>query len=222
MELAAARGEARPADRIARRKVTRLHRAAEIGLAALLLILASPILLFAVAAVLVFSGWPVFYGHVRVGRDGRPFRCWKLRTMMTDAESRLNRDADLRDRYVSNGYKLSEDDDPRVTKIGRLIRRAFIDELPQLINVLNGTMSLVGPRPVIEEELQEFDPHARELLALRPGIVGAWTSHGRNRPSYPERAQIEIEYVRNRSLRTDASILFRSLPVVLRGQRPGS
>jgi lipopolysaccharide/colanic/teichoic acid biosynthesis glycosyltransferase len=187
-----------------------------------LLVLASPILILAALAVLLFSGVPILYGHVRVGRDGKAFRCWKLRTMAADAEERLNGDALLRRRYVKNGYKLGDDDDPRVTRVGRLIRRTYIDELPQLVNVLNGTMSLVGPRPVIEEELSEFEPNTRELLSLRPGIFGAWTSRGRERPPYPERAHIEIDYVRARSIRTDASILLRSLPVVLRGQRPGA
>lgn len=194
----------------------------DIGLALILLVLASPILLLAAIAVLVFSGRPLFYGHVRVGRDGHLFRCWKLRTMRADAESHLNGDEHLHSRYVSNGYKLPEPEDPRVTGIGRLIRRTYIDELPQLVNVINGTMSLVGPRPVVQQELREFEPHVRELLAVRPGIFGAWTSRGRWRPPYPERAGIEIEYVRSRTLRTDASILLRSLPVVLLGQRPDS
>jgi lipopolysaccharide/colanic/teichoic acid biosynthesis glycosyltransferase len=222
MALAALRGDAGTADRIAPGRESRVHRAAEVAIAALLLILASPILVVTALAVFLFSGTPILYGHVRIGRNGKPFRCWKLRTMAADAEERLNGDALLRRRYVKNGYKLSEAEDPRVTRIGRLIRRTYIDELPQLVNVLNGTMSLVGPRPVIEEELSEFEPDIRELLSLRPGIFGAWTSRGRSRPDYPERARIEIDYVRSRSIRTDAAILLRSLPVVLRGQRPGA
>lgn len=222
MELAAPRRESAEAGRIEPRRDSPYRRAVEVVLAAALLLVALPLLLTAALAVLVFSGAPVFYGHVRVGRNGRPFRCWKLRTMSADAESRLNGDPGLRGTYVSNGYKLPDGADPRVTRVGRLIRRTYIDELPQLVNVLNGTMSLVGPRPVIEEELREFEPRAQELLSVRPGIFGAWTCLGRRRPVYPERARIEIEYVRNRGLRTDASILLRSLPVVLRGQLPGS
>lgn len=221
MELAAARSDAGPTGRVVPGRESRLHRGAEVVIATLLLLIASPILLLAALAVLLFSGTPILYGHVRVGRDGKPFRCWKLRTMAANAEERLNGDALLRRRYVRNGYKLPEDEDPRVTRIGRLIRRTYIDELPQLVNVLNGTMSLVGPRPVIEEELSEFEPDTRELISLRPGIFGAWTCLGRSRPAYPERARIEIDYVRNRSMRADATILLRSLPVVLRGQRPG-
>jgi len=196
------------------------RRVADIGLAVLLLLVALPILIAAAAAILILSGRPVFYGHVRVGRYGRPFRCWKLRTMQANAESWLEGDELLRRRYVHNGYKLPSHDDPRVTRIGRLIRRTYLDELPQLLNVLNGTMSMIGPRPVIAEELREFEPHVNELLAVRPGILGAWTSRGRARPGYPERARIEIDYIRNRNPRTDASILLRSLLVVLRGQQP--
>ena len=221
MELAAARGEAGPADRVARRKVTRLHRAAEIGLAALLLILASPILLLAVAAVFFFSGWPVFYGHVRVGRDGRPFRCWKLRTMTVDAEGHLEREPALHHRYVTNGFKLPNGSDPRVTNVGRVLRRTYVDEIPQLFNVIAGCMSLVGPRPIIADELEHYGDDAADLLRSKPGIIGAWTVRGRERPDYPARALIELEYLRTRTARRDLAILLRSIPVVLRGQDDG-
>ena len=195
-----------------------IRRAIDLVVSSSLLVLTLPLLLAGVLAVYLSSGRPIFFGHVRVGRGGRPFRCWKLRTMRRDAQEMLERDDELRERYVANGFKLPLDEDPRVTRIGRLLRRTYIDELPQLVNVLNGTMSLVGPRPIVPEELGEFGAGAGELLRARPGIVGAWTSRGRNRPGYPERVQIELEYVRNPTAMRDLLILVRSIPVVLRGQ----
>ena len=197
-----------------------MTRALDVVAAAVLLVISAPLLLCTAAAVLVTSGRPVFFGHRRVGRNGVPFRCWKLRTMQTDAERVLHDTPTLRSRYVTNGYKLPLAEDPRVTRIGGFLRRSYLDELPQLFNVLNGTMSLVGPRPVVDEEVDHYGGSAAELLATRPGIFGAWAAEGRARPPYPERIDVELTYVRTRSLTTDLSILVRSIPVVLLGQGP--
>ena len=197
---------------------SRARRYLDAASAALLLLLAAPILAAGALLVLLGSGRPVLFGHRRVGRGGRLFRCWKLRTMMRGAELRLVQDGELRARHAGNGFKLPTREDPRITRVGRFLRRSHLDELPQLLNVLNGTMSLVGPRPVVEEELREYGEDAAELLGARPGIVGEWTSLGQARPGYPERAAIELHYVRTRTLGTDLRILLRSVPVVLRGQ----
>jgi exopolysaccharide production protein ExoY len=197
-----------------------MRRAFDIAGALVLLLLTLPLLIVAAAVVLVTSGRPVFFGHVRVGRGGRLFRCWKLRTMAIDAERVLDRVPDLRARYVANGYKLPMTQDPRVTLPGRWLRRSYIDELPQFFNVLNGTMSLVGPRPVVPDELTNYGTAAAELLTARPGIFGAWALGGRARAPYPERVNVELEYVRSRTLAADVAILVRSIPVVLSGQAP--
>jgi len=180
-----------------------------------------PVLLLGAAAVRAVDGRPVFFGHQRLGRNGRRFRCWKLRTMRLDAEETLAREPELRSQYVRNGYKLPNGSDPRVTRLGRILRRTYIDEIPQLWNVLNGTMSLVGPRPIVPDELEHYAGGEEELLSERPGIVGAWTSRGRARPAYPERARIELDYLRTRSPSRDLIILARTIPVVLRGQGDG-
>jgi lipopolysaccharide/colanic/teichoic acid biosynthesis glycosyltransferase len=197
------------------------RRLTEILAATLLLLLVSPLLLVASLAVLLTSGRPVFFGHERVGRHGRRFRCWKLRTMHVGAERRLDVEPALKKTYVKNGFKIPTARDPRVTPVGRLLRDYYIDELPQLFNVLNGTMSLVGPRPIVPDELSHYGAAADELLGVRPGIVGAWTSRGRERPDYPERVRVELEYVRNPSSRRNLIILARTIPVVLRGQGNG-
>lgn len=195
-----------------------LRRLGDVLGATLLLILSSPLLAAGAMAVLVGSGRPVFFAHVRVGRDGKPFRCWKLRTMRVGAETALEDEPELRRAYVQNGFKLPTEDDPRVTRVGSWLRRTYLDELPQLFNVLNGSMSLVGPRPIVQDELSHFGSDVIELLRTKPGIFGEWTSRGANRPDYPERARLELDYLRDRSLRRDLVILARSIPVVLRGQ----
>ena len=189
--------------------------------AMLLLILLLPILLPSAAAVWIGAGWPVFFGHERVGLRGRRFRCLKIRTMALDAESRLEREPVLKKTYLANGYKLPNGKDPRVTTVGRVLRRMHIDEIPQLFNVLDGSMSLIGPRPIVPQELEHYGDRASELLLAKPGIIGEWTSMGHKRPGYPERAAIELEYVRTRSALRDLSIVIRSIPVVLRGQDDG-
>lgn len=196
----------------------RLRRAADIVAGLVLLLLAAPLLLGGLLAVRVSSGRPVLFGHERLGRGGRLFRCWKLRTMRVDAERELEDVPELRATYVRNGYKLPAAHDPRVTRVGRVLRRTYIDELPQLFNVIGGTMSLIGPRPIVPDELENYSPFARELLRERPGIIGAWTSLGPARPPYPERSRIELDYVRHRSLARDIRILVRAVPAILRGQ----
>jgi lipopolysaccharide/colanic/teichoic acid biosynthesis glycosyltransferase len=198
-----------------------LRRAADVVGAVILLVLFAPFLLIAVIAVLAGSGRPVFFRQKRLGKDGQVFRCWKLRTMNVGAEHELEREPLLKLQYVANGFKLPNGKDPRITREGRWLRRTYLDEVPQLFNVLDGSMSLIGPRPIVPDELVHYGGEGDELLRTKPGIVGAWTSHGRRRPDYPERARVELEYVRNRSTRRDLAIMLRSIPVVLRGQDDG-
>jgi lipopolysaccharide/colanic/teichoic acid biosynthesis glycosyltransferase len=198
-----------------------LRRAADVVGSVILLVLFAPFLLIAVIAILVRSGRPVFFRQERLGKDGQMFRCWKLRTMNVGAEHELEREPLLKLQYVANGFKLPNGKDPRITREGRWLRRTYLDEVPQLFNVLDGSMSLIGPRPIVPDELVHYGGEGDELLRTKPGIVGAWTSHGRRRPDYPERARVELEYVRNRSTRRDLAIMLRSIPVVLRGQDDG-
>jgi lipopolysaccharide/colanic/teichoic acid biosynthesis glycosyltransferase len=169
-------------------------------------------------ALVRLDGGPGFYGHKRVGKDGREFRCWKLRTMVTDADARLK--AHLRGcpeaaREWAQNYKLRQD--PRVTRIGRFLRRSSLDELPQFWNVWQGEMSLVGPRPVPREELMEYGGYQAAYLECRPGITGLWQVSGRNDVSYATRVSLDSEYVRHADLWVDLAILMRTVGVVLRG-----
>ncbi len=216
--MALAARAASPPTVVVHTRTSRARRAVDVVLALVLLVLSAPLLLFGVLAVLLGSGRPIFFGHVRLGLAGRSFRCWKLRTMTVGAERRLLADPDLRRRHAGNGYKLPLNEDPRLTSVGPWLRRSHLDELPQLFNVLNGTMSLFGPRPIVEEELRHYGDDMVDLLAAKPGLLGEWTSLGRRRPPYPERTRLELAYVRDPSVARDLRILLRSIPVLLRGQ----
>ena len=199
----------RPVERLVKRTLDLL-------LAGVGLVLLAPLLGGIALAVRLDSPGPVLFRHERLGRGGRRFRLLKFRTMEPDAEERLEADPELRERYVENDYKLPVDQDPRVTRVGRFLRETSLDELPQLVNVLKGDMSLVGPRPVVAPEIDEFGRHAPVVLGVRPGVTGYWQISGRSSVGYPERARREIAYVVNWSLWRDLAILARTVPVVLR------
>ena len=182
-----------------------------------LAVVLAPLILVLAAAVVATSGWPAFYAAERVGQGGRVFRMWKIRTMRKDAESILEewlQDPELGAEY-RRSYKVARDS--RITWIGCLLRKSSLDELPQLVNVIRGEMSLVGHRPVVEEELQlHYGEDASVLLSVRPGITGLWQVGGRNGVGYPTRSTVELAYVDSSSLAGDLSILVRTLLIPLR------
>jgi lipopolysaccharide/colanic/teichoic acid biosynthesis glycosyltransferase len=191
-------------------------RALDVVGATVLLLLLAP--LFAVVAALVWwrMGGPVVYAQQRVGRFARRFAVYKFRSMVPNAEAVLRASPEIYRRYVAANYKLPESEDPRITPLGRFLRRTSLDELPQLWNVLRGDMSLVGPRPVVPEELSEYGDYARMLLRRKPGLTGAWQVGGRSTIGYPERARMELRSVAVHSLPADVAILLRTVPAVLR------
>jgi exopolysaccharide production protein ExoY len=192
-----------------------LKRTFDIAASAAMLLLAAPVIALAGLAVRLSSNGNVFFGHERVGRGGKRFKCWKIRTMDVDAEARLRSDPTLHETYRRNGYKLPDKTDPRVTPVGRLLRQTSLDELPQLWNVLCGQMSIVGPRPLVAEELHHYAGNVLTLLSVRPGLTGAWAVNGRHRLNYPRRAEVELAYVQNCSLINDIAIMFRTARVVV-------
>jgi lipopolysaccharide/colanic/teichoic acid biosynthesis glycosyltransferase len=192
-------------------------RALDIVASLILLCLLSPVLLVLAVAVAVTSGFPVFYGGVRVGKDGQPFRMWKLRTMVPNAEALVEywkQKGTAEGLIYIQSYKLRKD--PRVTPLGRFLRKTSLDELPQLWNVLRGDMSLVGPRPIVEDELAKYGEDRDVFLSVRPGLTGLWQVRGRNDIDYPERADLELEYVWRSSWREDAGLLLRTIPTLLK------
>jgi exopolysaccharide production protein ExoY len=177
------------------------------------LVLLSPLMLFLAFLIRHESPGAALFRQRRIGRNGVAFTIYKFRSMDANADLRLRRDG-LWDAYVANGYKLPNGSDPRVTKLGALLRRTSLDELPQFLNVLNGTMSLVGPRPVVPDELKCYGDLASVYTGLRPGITGYWQVNGRSDIGFPERADLDAYYYDNRSLRVDVRILFRTVVAV--------
>jgi exopolysaccharide production protein ExoY len=177
------------------------------------------LLLGAVIALLVkvTSRGPVFFVQERVGLAGRRFRMVKFRTMLDGAEDRLRRDPELWDEYVRNGYKLPASVDNRVTPVGRFLRRSSLDELPQIINVLSGHMSLVGPRPVVPDELANYGDRPDVYLGVKPGLTGWWQVNGRSGVGYPERVELDRYYAESWTLWLDIRILFRTPLTLLQG-----
>jgi exopolysaccharide production protein ExoY len=190
-------------------------RAVDFVVALALLVVLSPLLLLVAIAVKLESPGPVFFSHRRLGRDGTTFLCLKFRSMHVDAEDLLHRNETLRHHYVSNHFKIPAALDPRITRFGRFLRRSSLDELPQLWNVLRGDMSLVGPRPIVPLEATHYGDQLDTLLAVRPGLTGAWAVMGRSAVGYPDRVQIELDYVQRWSFRSDLQILLRTPAAVL-------
>jgi exopolysaccharide biosynthesis polyprenyl glycosylphosphotransferase len=181
--------------------------------AAVLLALLAPVLLAVAVAVRAGSPGPVLFRQVRVGRGGAEFTIYKFRTMRTDAEERL---AELRHLNEQDGVLFKLRDDPRVTRVGRYLRRFSLDELPQLVNVLTGDMSLVGPRPPLPAEVAAYPEDMRRRLVVKPGLTGLWQVSGRAELSWEEAVRLDLRYVENWSLSLDLVILLRTLTAVLR------
>lgn len=175
----------------------------------------SPVLLLLVLCLRMEGGTALF-AHRRVGRHRRSFRCYKFRTMLPDADRRLAellaRDPAARAEW-DREFKLRSD--PRVTRLGNFLRKSSLDELPQLWNVVRGDMSLVGPRPIVEDELPRYGECLHDYLSVRPGITGLWQVSGRNHTTYAERVAFDSHYVHNWSFGLDCSILLRTVWVVL-------
>lgn len=181
--------------------------------AAILLVLTAPLFL-AVAFLIMLDGGPVLFRQVRVGRYGQQFTMLKFRTMVVDAERRM---AELLERNDSDGPLFKLRVDPRVTRIGAFLRRYSIDELPQLINVLTGSMTLVGPRPPLPGEVAKYSRDAERKLLVRPGLTGIWQVSGRSDLAWEESVRLDLRYVENWSLALDALILCKTVAAVLKG-----
>jgi len=191
-------------------------RGLDIALSATMLLVLSPLML-TLTLLVCLDGGKALFGHTRVGRGGRAFQCLKFRSMVPDAEKALARllaDDPVAARMWRTSRKLPKD--PRVTRLGGFLRATSLDELPQLINVLRGEMSLVGPRPVLQAELtEEYGASSGAYLSVRPGITGLWQVSGRSDTTYAERVALDVQYVQKLSIWQDLAILARTLPAVL-------
>ena len=177
-------------------------------------IVLSPFFLIISLLIKVTSKGPVFFVHERVGLNGRKFKLIKFRTMVNNAEEMIASFSPEQKKEWEENYKLK--DDPRITKIGKFLRRTSLDELPQLINILKGDMSIVGPRPVVDEELNWYGEKKDKLLSVKPGLTGWWAVNGRSNVPYPERCDLELYYVDHISFALDAIIILKTLGAIIK------
>ncbi len=193
-----------------------LKRAMDFCAAIVLLLLLSPLLMLVSLLVKLTSRGPVVFAQERLGMNGRKFMLYKFRTMVVDAE-KLREGLEAQNE-IKDGVTFKMKHDPRITWIGRLLRRTSIDELPQFMNVLKGDMSLVGPRPMLDHEVQKIKPWQRRRMSMRPGVTSAWAVAGRNRLTFEEGVRHDLDYIDRWSLWLDIKILFKTIPVVLTGR----
>jgi exopolysaccharide biosynthesis polyprenyl glycosylphosphotransferase len=192
---------------------TACKRLIDLLVAAVSLVVLSPLGALIALSILVHDGKPILFAQPRVGLNGRTFTLWKFRTMVVDAERRMDEVADLNER---DGPVFKASRDPRVTPLGRVLRATSLDELPQLWNVLKGDMSLVGPRPALRSEVEQYDPWHRRRLSMKPGMTGLWQVSIRNDKQFDSWVARDLEYIDSWSLLEDLKILGRTIPAVLR------
>ncbi|MDI6827503.1 MAG: sugar transferase [Armatimonadota bacterium] len=192
----------------------KIKRLIDILVSSIMLVILSPLMLLVAIAIKLESEGPVIYKQTRVGKNGREFTFYKFRSMFRDADKRL---AELMHLNEADGPIFKIKNDPRITKIGRIIRKTSIDELPQLVNVLKGDMSLVGPRPPLPNEVEQYSAHDRQRLNVTPGITCLWQVSGRSNIGFEQWVELDLEYIRNQSLWLDLKILLKTIPAVIKG-----
>ena len=203
------------ATKIERRPYDVAKRFFDIVLSLCGLVILSPLFLITAVAIRLDSKGPAFYSQKRIGKNGKPFKMYKFRSMCVDAEQQLERLAALNER---DGPTFKITHDPRVTRVGRFIRKTCIDELPQLINILRGEMSLVGPRPPLPDEVAVYTPYQMRRLGVTPGLTCFWQATKGEDTTFEEWVEMDLKYIRERSLKTDIKILFLTVRVVLLGK----
>lgn len=177
-------------------------------------VILSPVFLIIAIAIKVNDpAGPVFYTQTRVGKDGKPFKMFKFRSMVTNADELLER---LRDQNEVEGAMFKMKDDPRITKVGKFIRKYSLDELPQLLNVVGGSMSIVGPRPPLPFEVEEYTDYDRQRLMVKPGATGMWQVGGRNALSFDQMVELDLTYINERSIWLDLKIMFETVKVMIK------
>lgn len=187
------------------------------GLVGCVLLVPITVAIYIARKVLKEDEGPMFYEHLRYGKDGKKFRIYKFRSMCIDADKRLKeyleQNEEARIEFEEN-HKLK--DDPRITKLGKFIRKTSIDELPQFINVLKGDMSLIGPRPIVDGEIEKYGENKEKFLSVKPGLTGYWAANGRSDITYEERMKMELYYVDNISFKLDIQIFFKTIISVVK------
>ncbi|OKZ76653.1 MAG: exopolysaccharide biosynthesis protein [Clostridium sp. 27_14] len=178
------------------------------------LIVLSPIFLILAIIVKLDSKGPVFFAHTRYGKNGKKFKMYKFRTMYENAQDMINDFTPEQMKEWKENFKLQ--DDPRITKVGKFLRKTSLDELPQIVNIMKGDLSIIGPRPVIEEELKKYGENKEKFLSVTPGLTGYWQANGRSSTTYEQRMEMELYYIDHISPKLDFKIFFKTIESVIK------
>lgn len=191
-----------------------VKRITDVLLSLLGLVVLSPVFIIIAIAIKLESKGPVFFKHTRIGKGGKIIKIYKFRSMVENAEELIKEFTPEQMKEYKENYKLSND--PRITKVGKILRKTSLDELPQLINILKGELSIIGPRPVVEEELKKYGKNIGKFLSVTPGLTGYWAANGRSCTSYEQRMQMELYYIDNLSFKMDVKVFFKTIEAVIK------
>lgn len=191
-----------------------VKRIIDVVLSSIALVVLSPIFAIIALAIKLESKGPVFFKHTRIGKDGKIIKIYKFRSMVENAEDLIKKFTPEQMKEYKENYKLT--DDPRITKVGKILRKTSLDELPQLINIIKGELSIIGPRPVVQKELEKYGPNAQKFLSVTPGLTGYWAANGRSCTSYEKRMEMELFYVDNLSFKLDVKVFFKTIEAVIK------
>ena len=195
-------------------KYTYIKRMIDIFLSLIGIIVLSPVFLIITIIIKIDSKGPAFFVHKRIGKNGKEIGLYKFRTMIPDAEKMIKHFSKKQKEEFEKNFKLEYD--PRITRVGRVLRKTSLDELPQLLNILKGDLSIIGPRPVVAKELEKYGDNKEKFLSVTPGLTGKWAANGRSNTSYEERIKLELDYVDNISFKEDIKIFFKTLLMVVK------
>ena len=193
-----------------------IKRFMDIVLASIGLVVLSPVFLIIAVLIKTESKGKVFFKHKRIGKNGKEIYIYKFRTMVENAEDLIKQFTPEQMKEFKENFKL--ENDPRVTKIGKILRKTSLDELPQLINIIKGDISIIGPRPVVAEELKKYGPNIEKFLSATPGLTEFWAANGRSCTTYEQRMQMELFYIDNVSFKMDLKVFFKTIESVLSGR----
>lgn len=200
--------------KISKKVYIKIKRVIDVILASVALILLSPLFAIIAIAIKIDSKGPVFFAHKRIGKNGKIIKLYKFRSMVINAEELIKSFTPEQMREYKENYKLTND--PRITKVGKFLRKKSLDELPQLINIINGDLSIIGPRPVVADELEKYGVNKDKFLSVTPGLTGYWAANGRSNTTYEQRMEMELYYIDNLSLKMDIKVFFKTILSVLK------
>lgn len=191
-----------------------VKRGIDVFLSSIALIILLPVFAIIALAIKLESKGPIFFKHTRIGKEGKIIKIYKFRSMVQNAEELIKKFTPEQMKEYKENYKLA--DDPRITKVGKFLRKTSLDELPQLINIIKGDLSIIGPRPVVQEELEKYGTNTQKFLSVTPGLTGYWAANGRSDTTYEERMQMELYYIDNLSFKMDVKVFFKTIEAVIK------